>query len=81
MSTVVKMGCDPAGNKICLAVTVLTELPIVHFPSLTGKWASISAMRALLEDIPGVFMACILCFANSLGSEGRLIDLSCGNVM
>ena len=75
------MGCDPVGNKICLAVTVLTELPLVHFLSLTGKWSSKSIVRALVEDIPLVFMACILCFANSLASEGRLIDFSCGHVM
>ena len=64
-----KMGCDPAENKISLAVTVLTELPPVHFSSLTGKWASISVMRALVEDIPEVFIACILYFANSLAAD------------
>jgi hypothetical protein len=66
---VVELGCDPSGNKISLAVTVLTELPLVYFPSFTGKWASISAMRALVEDIPEVFIACILYFVNSLAAD------------
>jgi len=63
------MGCDPARNKMCLAVTVLTELPLVRFSSFTAKWASISAMWALVEDIPEVCIACVLYFANSLAAD------------